>query len=160
EFVEGEGPCLYKIESEKDIATLKFDAEKVSPVYRTLDLVKKDLPDTTTLIGFCGAPWTVAAYMLDGNSNKGLAAAREWVKSKPVRLEKLISVLVDASENYLSAQIEAGAEALQIFDSWAGLLKGEDFRRWVIKPTKALVARLKQKYPHVPVIGFPREAGE
>jgi uroporphyrinogen decarboxylase len=159
EFREGEGPVLRKIESEKDIAALKFDNNKLAPVYETLTRVKKELPGSTALIGFCGSPWTVAAYMIDGTSRKNFSEAKQWAAEHPERLEKLISVLIDTSEKYLCAQIKAGAEVLQLFDSWAGLLKGEDFARWVIDPTRELVARIKRAHPAIPIIGFPREAG-
>jgi uroporphyrinogen decarboxylase len=97
--------------------------------------------------------------MIGGTSTNGFSEAKAWSAQKPERLEKLISVLIDASEVYLSAQIEAGAEVIQLFDSWAGLLNGEDFKRWIIVPTQKLVSRMKTKYPHIPIIGFPREAG-
>jgi uroporphyrinogen decarboxylase len=160
EFREGEGPVLPTIDGEQAIAKLKFDPVKLSPVYETIQLVKNRLPKDTALIGFCGAPWTVACYMIDGNSKNNFAKAKQWAAQKPESLAKLIDVLVDASEIYLGNQIEAGAEVIQIFDSWAGLLKVDDFRRWIIEPTKKLVGRIKKKYPHVPIIGFPREAGK
>ena len=96
--------------------------------------------------------------MIDGNSQQDFERAKSWVKERPDLLQKLITKLIDASEQYLAAQIEAGAEALQIFDSWAGLLSNADFVRFVIEPTRELVARMKKKYPHIPIIGFPREA--
>ena len=160
EFREGEGPVLQTVENEKDLSTLFYDDKKLLPVYETLDRVKGALPKHTTLIGFCGAPWTVACYMIDGNSKNDFAKAKEWVKHKPQLLDKLIDTLIDASEIYLSKQIEAGAEALQLFDSWSGLLVADDFRRFVIKPTQQLVKRMKARYPHIPILGFPREAGE
>jgi uroporphyrinogen decarboxylase len=160
EFREGEGPVLEKITGEPDLQRLKFDDAKVQPVYETLRRVKKELSPATTLIGFCGAPWTVACYMIDGTSKTGFADARRWVKDQPETLQRLVSILVDASEVYLGQQIKAGAEVLQIFDSWGGLLQGPDFRCWVIEPTKELVRRIKAKYPHIPIIGFPREARE
>ena len=160
EFRKGEGPVLPVIEDEKAIACLKLTPEKLAPVYETLRLVKNQLPKETALIGFCGAPWTVAAYMIDGSSRDNFTKAKNWVAHKPKDLAKLIDVLIDASEIYLCAQIEAGAEVLQLFDSWAGLLKPDDFRRWVIEPTQKLVSRVKKKHPQIPIIGFPREAGE
>ncbi len=160
EFREGEGPVLRKIEKIQDAAKLSYDDSKLFPVYETLQRVKPELPSETALIGFCGAPWTVACYMIDGNSRGNFAAAKDWVQQRPEDLQTLIDILIDASEAYLSRQIDAGAEVLQIFDSWAGLLSGADFHRFVIQPTHKLVARLKAKYPHVPIIGFPREAGE
>jgi uroporphyrinogen decarboxylase len=97
--------------------------------------------------------------MIGGSSRNGFNEAKIWATQKPAALEKLIAILIDASDNYLSAQIESGAEVIQLFDSWAGLLQGKDFKRWIIGPTHTLVAKLKVKYPHIPIIGFPREAG-
>ncbi len=158
EFREGEGPVLQPVENENAIDKLLFDNEKTLPVYETIVRVKSELHRNTALIGFCGAPWTVACYMIDGNSKTGFTKAKAWVAEKPALLGKLIATLVGASEIYLNEQIDAGAEALQIFDSWAGLIEGKDFTRWVIEPTRELVNRIKAKHPHIPVIGFPREA--
>jgi len=158
EFKEGEGPVLELIDHQKRIEQLSYDNSKVLPVYETLQRVKKELPNQTALIGFCGAPWTVACYMIDGNSKGGFATSKRWVAEKSPLLGSLIVTLVDASEKYLCQQIEAGAEILQIFDSWGGLLQGEDFNRWVVEPTHELIRRVKRKYPHIPIIGFPREA--
>ena len=158
EFREGEGPVLQTAEADTFISSLKYDGTTLLPVYETLKRVKQELPKHTTLIGFCGAPWTVACYMIDGSSANDFAAAKSWVSEKPEQLGKLIATIIDASEKYLSAQIEAGAEVLQLFDSWAGLLHGGDFDKWIIEPTIELVSRMKKKYPDVPIIGFPREA--
>jgi uroporphyrinogen decarboxylase len=160
EFREGEGPILEPLVGEHAVHELNYNASKILPVFATLRGVKPQLPKHTTLIGFCGAPWTVAAYMIDGNSKHDFYRAKSWVREQPHLLEKLIHKLVEASYEYLSAQINAGAEVLQIFDSWSGLLEGDDFNRWVIEPTRELVARLKLKYPNTPIIGFPREAGQ
>src|ERR1700733_12255720 len=159
EFREGEGPVLERLDDEKSLAALKFDIEKLAPVFDTLQKVKSDLPGETSLIGFCGGPWTVAAYMIDGTSRENFSHAQSRVVEKPETLKRLIEMLVDASENYLCRQIEAGAEVLQIFESWAQLLSGDAFERWVIEPTRELVSRVKRKFPHVPIIGFPRGAG-
>lgn len=159
-FLEGEGPNLNKCTDEKSIDALFYEAEKVSAVFETVRRVKSALSDKTALIGFCGAPWTVACYMIDGNSRTQFSLSKSWAKEQPALLLKLLNTLIDASEKYLSAQIDAGAEVIQIFDSWAGLLSGEDFTRFVISPTRELISRLKEKYPHIPVIGFPREARE
>ena len=160
EFREGEGPVLQKIENETFLNTLVYEAEKLSAVFETVRRVKAALPEKTTLIGFCGAPWTVACYMIDGHSKNEFSLSKSWVRERPEVLQKLLSCLIDASEKYLEEQIKAGAEVLQIFDSWAGLLSGKDFTRFIIKPTHELVARLKKKYPYIPLIGFPRGAGE
>jgi uroporphyrinogen decarboxylase len=160
EFREGEGPVLEKLSGDGNISGFHYQQEKVAAVFETVRRVKAELPDGTALIGFCGSPWTVACYMIDGSSANDFSRALQWAREKPEDLQRVINLLIDASEKYLAAQIKAGAEVLQLFDSWAGLLKGDDFVRWVIQPTKELVARLKKKYPHIPIIGFPREAGE
>jgi uroporphyrinogen decarboxylase len=159
EFKEGEGPVLQTITDTASLDRLAYDEKKLLPVFETVRGVKAALPEKTALIGFCGAPWTVACYMIDGNSKNDFAAAQKMARMQPEILQKLIGILIDASEKYLAAQIEAGAEVLQIFDSWAGLLTGDDFVKFVIEPTRELVARLKKNYPHIPIIGFPREAG-
>ena len=160
DFREGEGPVLEKLEDEKSIDRLHYDAQKVSAVFETVRRVSGQLSEKTALIGFCGSPWTVACYMIDGNSHQDFAQAKLWAKERPELLQKLINRLIDASELYLIDQIKAGAEVLQLFDSWAGLLSGADFKRFVIDPTHELVTRLKKQYPYVPIIGFPREAKE
>lgn len=160
EFREGEGPVLETVEDKKSLAKLIYDDKKLFPVYETLDRVKNQLAQHTTLIGFCGAPWTVACYMIDGNSRNNFSKAKSWAKNDPELLSQLIEILIDASEAYLGQQIKAGAEVLQIFDSWSGLLSAEDFKRFVIEPTRKLVQRMKKNHPHIPIIGFPREAGE
>lgn len=160
EFKDGEGPVLECLPNEKSFDSLIYDNEKLLPVYETLRRVKKELPALTSLIGFCGAPWTVACYMIDGNSKSNFSNAKRWAHEKKEALDKLIGILVSASEIYLSQQIEAGAEVVQIFDSWAGLLDAEEFQRFVINPTQKLVRILKAKHPRVSIIGFPREAKE
>ncbi|MDR3451036.1 MAG: uroporphyrinogen decarboxylase [Alphaproteobacteria bacterium] len=160
QFREGEGPALQPVSSMLDLEALFYDPASVAPVMQTIRQVAGQLSPSTTLIGFCGAPWTVACYMIDGNSHSNFAATKKCVYENPEFLERLIAILIDASEQYLSAQIEAGAEALQIFDSWAGLLSGEAFTHYVINPTRILISRLKKKYPHIPIIGFPREAAD
>jgi uroporphyrinogen decarboxylase len=160
DFREGEGPVLQKVETSSDLSKLIYNNTTLLPVYETLDRVKSQLPKHTALIGFCGAPWTVACYMIDGNSKQDFATAKNWVKEKPEDLDHLIDILIESSVQYLSHQIKAGAEVVQIFDSWAGLLQGDDFNRFVIQPTKRLVAELKELHPAIPVIGFPREAGK
>lgn len=158
EFREGEGPVLDKITDENAIQRLNYKNDKLLPVFETLGRVKSELNNTTALIGFCGAPWTVACYMIDGTSKTAFATSKLWASEKTDLLSKLIATLVDASALYLEQQILAGAEVLQIFDSHAGLLKGADFERWVIAPTRELINKIKLKYPDIPIIGFPREA--
>jgi uroporphyrinogen decarboxylase len=122
--------------------------------------VKQQLPQDVTFIGFCGAPWTVATYMIAGRGTPDQAPARELAKREPEAFQRLIDKLVDASAAYLAAQIKAGVEVVQIFDTWAGSLPPDDFERWSVQPTKAIVGKLREKVPGAKVIGFPRGAGE
>ncbi|HXP12861.1 MAG TPA: uroporphyrinogen decarboxylase family protein, partial [Stellaceae bacterium] len=135
-----------------------FDPSKLEPVYAALRLVKSRLSARTSLIGFAGGPWTLACYVIAGRGGD-FAAARSWCKTNAAGLDRVTSILADAVTAHLAAQIEAGAETVQIFDSWAGLLAGEEFRRWVIDPTKRIVGDFKRRYPQTPIIGFPRNAG-
>jgi uroporphyrinogen decarboxylase len=160
DFAEGSGPRLEPIRSTGDLALLNLSATraKFDLVYEVVGKVRRELPDEVALIGFCGAPWTVATYMVGGRSRE-LAAAENWFKSDPAGFGALIERLVDVSIGYLSGQVAAGADVLQIFDTWAGHLSGEEFRRWVIEPTKAIVAGVRHRHPGVPIIGFPLGAG-
>ncbi|MCJ7598597.1 MAG: uroporphyrinogen decarboxylase [Methyloceanibacter sp.] len=161
EFVEGEGPKLEPVSDAKAVAGLKPEgaARALAPVYETVERVTSSLPESIPLIGFCGAPWTVATYMAEGSGSKDQAAARAWAYREPETFQALIDLLVDVSADHLLGQVRAGARALQIFDSWAGSLPEDQFARWCIAPTKNLVARVKAEAPNVPVIGFPRGAG-
>jgi uroporphyrinogen decarboxylase len=160
-FVEGEGPQLEPIRDEKAVAALSRDhAENaLAPVYETVERVVGELPPEIPLIGFCGAPWTVATYMVEGGGSKDQAAARLMAYRQPATFERLIDLLVEVSADYLLNQVKAGAGVLQIFDSWAGSLPEDELARWCIAPTKRLVALVKAKAPQIPVIGFPRGAG-
>lgn len=159
-FVEGEGPRLDPIVSEADLCKLEPSATgaKFSIVWETVQRLRQDLPTETALIGFCGAPWTVATYMIGGRGSVDQAIARSWAYGNRGLFRGLIDILVDTSVAYLSGQVKAGADALQIFDSWAGSLPDDEFERWVIEPTQAIVAKLRMLHPEVPIIGFPRAA--
>jgi uroporphyrinogen decarboxylase len=133
--------------------------ENLAPVYETVRRLSKAIPETTALIGFAGAPWTIAAYMVEGGGTKEFAKVKAFAYSDPEGFQALIDMIVDATARYLSAQIEAGAEAVQLFDSWAGVLPAPEFRRWVIAPTIEVVRRVKAEHPDTPIIGFPRQAG-
>jgi len=161
EFVEGSGPRLAAIRSQDDLAQLSRLATraKFDLVFETVAKVRQKLPAETALIGFCGAPWTVATYMVGGGRTSDQADAQAWAKADPVGFGLLIDRLIDASAEYLAGQVVAGADMLQIFDTWAGRLSGSEFGSWVIGPTKDLVARVKQRHPNVPIIGFPLGAG-
>ena len=160
-FVEGEGPKLDPI---RDVAGLsRLDASRCGAtfgrVFETVSRLRQDLPRETALIGFCGAPWTVATYMVGGQGSTDQAEARLWAYRDPQAFARLIDLLVAVSIDYLEGQIAAGAEALQIFDTWAGNLPEDQFERWVTEPTRRIVAELKTRHPHVPIIGFARGAG-
>jgi uroporphyrinogen decarboxylase len=160
-FEVGEGPRLDPIAEEQALARLKPSAtgEKFGRICETVQRLRQDLPQETALIGFCGAPWTVATYMVGGEGSPDQADARAWAYRDPQGFQKLIDILVETSIDYLSQQVRAGADALQIFDSWAGSLPDNEFARWVIDPTRAMVEALKARHPGVPIIGFPRGAG-
>ena len=160
-FVEGEGPRLDPLVSGAAIARLSVAGatKTFSTVAETVQRLRQDLPKETALIGFCGAPWTVATYMIEGQGSKDQAAARGMAYRDPAAFQALMDVLVEASVVYLDGQVKAGADLLQIFDSWAGSLPEGEFDQWVIAPTKKLVAEMKGRHPDVPIIGFPRGAG-
>jgi uroporphyrinogen decarboxylase len=160
-FETGEGPALPPI---RDLAGLeKLDQsrflESLSPIFETVRRVKTDLPPQATLIGFAGAPWTVACYMVEGGGSKEFAHVKSWAFRDPDSFQVLIDLLVEKTIIYLSAQCDAGAEAVQLFDSWASALPPAEFNRWVIQPTAKIVKALREKHPHIPFIGFPRGAG-
>jgi uroporphyrinogen decarboxylase len=161
EFIEGEGPRLDPVKDAKDLERLKLAgaADRLAPVYETIEHVTAELPEVVPLIGFCGAPWTVATYMVEGGGSKDQAAARAWAYREPDTFQHLIDLLVETSAQYLIAQVKAGARVLQIFDSWAGSLPEDEFARWCIVPTRDIVKRVKAAVPEVPVIGFPRGSG-
>jgi uroporphyrinogen decarboxylase len=161
EFIEGEGPRLEPVRDAKAVAALERTgaARVLAPVYETIELVVAELPKSVPLIGFCGAPWTVATYMVEGGGSKDQAAARLLAYRDEKTFQHLIDLLVEVSAEYLVNQVKAGARVLQIFDSWAGTLPEDEFARWCIAPTKTLVERVKAKMPQTPVIGFPRGTG-
>lgn len=160
-FVAGEGPRLEPIGDAQALGALgPADAidETLAPVYQTVSRLKHSLPADTTLIGFAGAPWTVATYMVAGQGTADQAPARRWSYEDPDGFEALIERVTDATIHYLGRQIEAGAEVVMLFDTWAGALAPGPFRRFVIEPTQRIVRTLKAGHPGVPVIGFPRGA--
>lgn len=161
EFVEGEGPKLDPVGDEAAIAKLNLSSAEtlLAPVYETVERVTAELPDTVPLIGFCGAPWTVATYMVEGSGSKDQASARKFAYREPETFQRLIDLLVETSVQYLLGQAKAGTRVLQIFDSWAGSLPEDAFARWCIEPTRMIVERVKAQAPHVPIIGFPRGSG-
>ena len=160
-FAEGEGPLLDPITTAADLSRLQPAAtrSKYALVAETVARLRQDLPRETALIGFCGAPWTVATYMVEGRGSKDQAAARLWAYRDRDGFEGLMDILVETSIDYLGQQVTAGADVLQIFDTWAGVLPDDEFDRWVVEPTKRIVAGVKSAHPDVPIIGFPRGAG-
>jgi uroporphyrinogen decarboxylase len=160
-FVEGEGPRLEPVPDEARFRELHDEADDdvLSPIYETVARVKAALAPETALIGFCGAPWTVATYMVAGRGTPDQGPAKALFASNPDLFQRLIDRIVEASAAYLCRQIEAGADVVQIFDSWAGSLGSEDFQRWCIAPTQRLVALVRARCPGARIIGFPRGAG-
>jgi len=160
-FETGEGPRLAPLESVEDFAKLRQapDWTRLEPVFEAVAGVRASLPRETALIGFCGAPWTVASYMIAGRGTPDQAPARLFAYRRPDLFAVLVDRLADASADYLARQVEAGAEAVQIFDSWAGVLPAAELERWCVAPLKRLVARLQAQAPEVPIIAFPRGAG-
>lgn len=160
-FAEGEGPIVGITDTAEKIAALDLSevSLKLAPVGETIKLVRKSLPEGATLIGFAGAPWTVACYMLQGRSGKEFAAAKKFAISQPQLMQQLMDALTEATIEYLKMQVSAGAEALQLFDSWAGLLTPAEFARWVIPPAQKIAAALRAAHPEIPLIGFAKGAG-
>lgn len=160
-FMEGHGPVLEPLSDGAAIRGLSVVQveEHLAPVYQVVRRIADVLPQDVALIGFAGAPWTVALYMIEGRGGTEGARARSWAYTEPHEFSALMDVLVEATVRHLAAQIDHGAEAVQLFDSWAGLLAADEFRRWVIAPTGEIVRQLHARYPEVPVIGFPRGAG-
>src|SRR5947208_2945382 len=160
-FEVGEGPRLDPLDTPDKIATLKPDADfsKLEPVFEALRRVRAELAPKIALIGFCGAPWTVATYMVAGQGTPDQAPARMLAYRHLEAFAKIIDVLVENSIEYLLAQLAAGADALQIFDTWAGVLPPAEFARWSVEPTRRIVAGVRAKVPDAKIIGFPRGAG-
>lgn len=162
-FVTGEGPRLSTITGPDDFAKLKPASdihETLSPIYETVRILARELPRETTLIGFAGAPWTVATYMIAGRGTPDQGPAHTLREEDPATFDALIDLITDATIDYLSMQIQAGAEVVKIFDSWAGSLKEDAFEKYALEPAKKITQALKAKHPGIPVIAFPREAGE
>jgi uroporphyrinogen decarboxylase len=160
-FEEGEGPRLDPIRDVGGLARLDMARapEKFAIVAEAITRTRKALPDNTSLIGFCGAPWTVATYMVGGRGSTDQADARLWAHRDPGGFQKLMDLLVEATITHLNGQVDAGADVLQLFDSWAGSLDEPGFRRWVMEPTARIVAGVKARHPSVPIIGFPKGGG-
>ncbi len=161
DYLEGEGPKLDPVSDAAGLARLseaRFH-DILAPVYETVSRIRASQPETTALIGFAGSPWTVACYMVQGGGSKEWEKVKGFAYRDEAGFDALLDLVVRVTVEYLSRQIEAGAEAVQLFDSWAGILPATRFRRYVIEPTRRIVDALKARHPTVPVIGFPRNAG-
>ncbi len=160
-YREGEGPLLEPIESSAELHSLERQAvlQCLEPVFETVRRVARALDPETALIGFSGAPWTLAAYMVEGAASRDFCRVKAWAYRDPAGFGALIGIVTEAAIAFLSGQIEAGAEAVQIFDSWAGVLPADAFERWVIEPTAQIVAAVKRRHPQHPIIGYPRGGG-
>ncbi|RWC23050.1 uroporphyrinogen decarboxylase [Mesorhizobium sp.] len=159
-FEEGRGPLLTPITA-PEILALESEVFHVNlePVYETVRRLRAKLPDETTLIGFCGAPWTVATYMIAGHGTSDQAPARLFAYHEPAAFQHLLKVLADHSAAYLIRQIEAGADVVQIFDSWSGVLDDASFEQFCVQPVAEIVRQVRAVHPDVPIIGFPKGAG-
>lgn len=160
-FKEGEGPVLEPVRGKADIERLDVGAVAgfLSPVYQAVEMIAEALPPETALIGFAGAPWTVATYMVEGGTSRDFLEVKKLAYGEPAVFDALLDRLVEASIVHLGAQAAAGAEILQIFDTWAGILPAEQFEKWCIAPTRRIVEALRKQAPGIPIIGFPRGAG-
>lgn len=158
-FEAGEGPRLAPPLHEAAFDALTPRKERLEAIYETVRRVKADLPPATTFLGFAGSPWTVATYMVAGQGSKDHNLARRMAYADPQRFGRIIESIIDLSVEYLAGQIEAGVEAVQLFDSWAGSLAPLEFEKWVIAPNRAIVDRLRDRCPGIPIIGFPKGAG-
>lgn len=161
EFRQGEGPVLTPVDTADKINRLSMEGfhEHLAPVYETVNRLKTAIPETTTLIGFAGAPWTVATYMVQGHGSPDQAAARSLAYQEEDVFQGLMDLLVKATTEYLLKQIEKGAEVIQLFDTWAGNLPDDQFRKWAIEPVRKIVEAIRALHPEIPIIGFPRGAG-
>jgi uroporphyrinogen decarboxylase len=160
-YTVGEGPQLDAIADRAGLDRLKaeLDQEALGPIYETIRKVKASLDPRTALLGFCGAPWTVASYMIAGHGTPDQAPARQFAYRDADGFAALVDKLVDASASYLIRQLQAGVDAVQIFDTWAGVLPAEEFRRWCIEPTQRIVAKVRAEVSGAKIIGFPRGVG-
>ncbi|MCP5361122.1 MAG: uroporphyrinogen decarboxylase [Hyphomicrobiales bacterium] len=160
-FQDGEGPVVQAITGEDDFAILQPErvTEHLVPVYEAVRNIRTALPESVTLIGFAGAPWTVATYMLEGKTSKQFQTAKKFAYQRPDLFQKLLDILVESTAQHLIFQAKAGAEVLQIFDSWAGVVPAPVFDAWIVAPTHAIVEKVQATVPGIPIIGFPKGVG-
>ena len=160
EFLTGEGPRMSPRLVDAALSSLEAVPERLTPIYETVRLVRAALDSGRTMLGFAGSPWTIATYMVAGEGSRDQHETRAYAYRDPAAFQAIIDAIVAVTIEYLVGQIEAGAEAIQLFDSWAGSLAPAEFERWVIAPNAAIVRALKRRCPGVPIIGFPKGAGE
>jgi uroporphyrinogen decarboxylase len=160
QFLVGEGPHLAPRLVDAGLDALHAVPERLTPIYDTVRLVKAQLPADKTMLGFAGSPWTVATYMVNGEGSRDQHETRAMAYRDRSAFQAIIDGIVAVTVEYLAGQIKAGAEAVQLFDSWAGSLAPAEFERWVIAPNAAITAQIKARFPDVPVIGFPKGSGE
>lgn len=159
EFLAGEGPRLSPRLVDQALKTLEMVPERLQPIYSTVARVREQLNPETTLLGFAGSPWTVATYMVAGEGSRDQHVTRAMAYRDPAAFQAIIDSISAVTVEYLCGQIEAGAESVQLFDSWSGTLAPDEFERWVIAPNAFIASQVKARFPHVPVIGFPKGAG-
>ena len=160
EFLAGEGPKLSPRLIDSSLEALTRAPERFEPIYETVRLCRRRLPENVTMLGFAGSPWTVATYMVAGEGSRDQHEARALAYRDPDALQAIVDAISEQTITYLSGQIQAGAEAVQLFDSWAGSLAPDEFERWVIAPNARIVTALAELHPEIPIIGFPKGAGE
>ncbi len=163
DFIDQEGPVIYGSVDNYSTALdkkISVESSNLMKVGEAINLTRKKLDTTKSLIGFCGAPWTVLTYIINRKSTKDFQKTIDWAKNNYALANEIIQNITDLSVDYLSMQIDAGADVVKIFDSWAGVLPNELFLEWVIKPTSEITRKIKYKYPSCPIIGFPRGARE
>ncbi len=159
EFLVGEGPKLSPRLVDSGLENFTAQMERFDPIYQTVRLCREQLDESVTMLGFAGSPWTVATYMVAGEGSRDQHETRALAYRDPAQFQAIIDAIEQVSITYLRGQIDAGAEAVQLFDSWAGSLAPDEFERWVIGPNARITAALKQSHPDTPVIGFPKGAG-
>ena len=160
EFLVGEGPRLSPRLVDTALSSLHAVPQRLSPIYETVKLVRAQLPADKTMLGFAGSPWTVATYMVAGEGSRDQHDTRSMAYRDPAAFQAIIDAITAVTIEYLAGQITAGAEAVQLFDSWSGSLAPSEFERWVIAPNAAIVSAIRARFPAVPIIGFPKGAGE
>ena len=159
EFLAGEGPKLSPTLLEVELTDFTVAKERFEPVYETVRRTRAQIGDNVTMLGFAGSPWTVATYMIAGEGSKDQGKARLLAYRDPARMQAICDAIIAVTVEYLRGQIDAGAEAIQLFDSWAGSLAPDEFERWVVAPNAAITAAIKESHPETPVIGFPKGSG-